>query len=111
MSFEHGDVGMPAYLVRERLLHGRPGGVGDVEDAPVAVAALTRQMVAGFAARKGHALVDQPFDRFSAMLDDEPRGRQITQPGAGGKGVLNVRFDRVCIIKYRRDAALRTSGG
>ena len=111
VSLEHRDVRVRAYLLIECLLHGGAGGIGDVDDTPVAVAAFACQVVARAAARKRHALCDQPIDRLASVFDHESRRRRVAQSGASSECVLDVCFDGVGIVEYGCDAALRPGRG
>ncbi|MNE36913.1 hypothetical protein D3C80_1307470 [compost metagenome] len=55
-------------------------------------------------------MVDQPLDGFAAVLDGETHRILAAQAGAGGEGVLHVRFDVVAVVEYRRHAALGPVG-
>ncbi|MNZ88411.1 hypothetical protein D3C78_1073030 [compost metagenome] len=89
-----------------------------MDDAPVAVAALAGQvegkaalaLVVFLVGGEGHALVDQPLDRLTAVFDGEAHRVLAAQAGAGGQGVLHVRFDVVAVVEYRRHAALGPVG-
>jgi hypothetical protein len=77
MPLEDVDARMRAHLFGQRGLDGRSGRVGHMHDAPVAVAAFAREVVAErtvFVAREGNATRDQPFDRLATVLDHETRG-------------------------------------
>ncbi|MCY1489565.1 hypothetical protein D9M68_232940 [compost metagenome] len=89
-----------------------------MDDAPVAVAAFAGQVeleTAVFArlviVGEGHALFDQPFDGFAAMLDCEAHGVFAAQAAPGDQGVLDVGFDGVGIVQHRGDPALRPERG
>ncbi|MNP14429.1 hypothetical protein D3C76_1067520 [compost metagenome] len=89
-----------------------------MDDAPVAVAALTGQMelettvFARFVIMgEGHALCDQPFDGFTAVLDGEAHGIFAAEAAAGVEGVLHVRFDSVAVVQHCGYTALRPEGG
>lgn len=115
MAFQHFDVGMLPHFPAQGLLYRSAGGVGDMDDATGAVAAFAGEVVAAVSivivAGKGHALFDQPVDGFTAMFDDKTRGDGITESGAGGKGVLNMGFDRVGVVEHGGNATLRPVGG
>ncbi|MNT36372.1 hypothetical protein D3C72_1724500 [compost metagenome] len=84
----------------------------------MAVAAFTGQVefkaavfVAGvFVTGKRHALVDQPLNRFAAMLNGEAHGVFMAQAAAGIEGVLDVGLHRVGVIQYCGDPALGPVG-
>jgi hypothetical protein len=106
MAFKHRDIGMPPHLLIKCLLNRSSGGIGHVDDAPVAVTAFARQVIARFGSGERNALRDKPVDRLATMFDDETGCDRVAQTGAGGERILDVRLDRVGIIEYRSDAAL-----
>ncbi|MCY1286104.1 hypothetical protein D9M68_372120 [compost metagenome] len=116
--FEQLDVRSLPGLLQQGVEDRRAGGVGRVDDAPVAVAAFAGQVVfeAAVLGRgllfpgEGHALVDQPLDGFAAVLDGEAHGVLAAQAGAGVEGVLDVRLDGVGIVQHGGDAALGPVG-
>ncbi|MNG97642.1 hypothetical protein D3C79_567620 [compost metagenome] len=93
-------------------------GVGRMDDAPVAVAAFAGQVelkaavvdTGVFVAGEGYALVDQPLDRFTAVLDGEAHGVFMAQAATGVEGVLDVGLHRVGVIQYCGDPALGPVG-
>ena len=114
MVFEQADVGVGAHLFFQRHLHGVPGGIGRVDDAALAVSAFAGQMKTQFGcgvARKRHALLDQPFDGFAAVLDDIARGALVAQAAAGDQGVFDVLLVAVARVQHGRDPALRPVAG
>ena len=80
----------------------------------MAVTALTGQVElesaifsAGlFIAGEGHALVDQPLDGLSAVLDGKAHGVFVAQAAAGIEGVIDVGLDGVGVIQHGGDTAL-----
>ena len=108
--FQQGDIGVCPRLGGEGFLHRHAGGISGVDDAPVAVSAFLRQVVAGVGAgiaRERHALGDQPVERRSGVFDHMARGGRVAQSGSGGHGVLYVLGEGVFPREYRGDAALR----
>ena len=96
----------------QRLLHRPAGGVVDMDDAAVAVAALAGQVpaLAVRVAVEGHAELRQPGDRRRRMLDDELDRGAVVEPGAGDHRVLDMAFEGVAGLEHRRDPALRPAG-
>ena len=90
------------------------GRIGRMDDAAVAVAALTGQMeleativtARVLIAGEGHALVDQPLDRLAAVLDGKAHRVFVAQAAAGVKGVFDVGLHCVGVIQHRSDTAL-----
>jgi hypothetical protein len=80
----------------------------------VAVTAFAGQVEAQFGgsvACEGDALLDQPFDRFPAMLDDEARRAFVAQAGAGDQRIGYMLFVAVAGIEHRGNAALGPVAG
>ena len=113
MVFQHGDIRVLQDLFGERLLYGFAGGVGGVNDAPMAVSTFTRQMKPQRAVvfGEGYATFNEPLDGFAAVLDDEARCGRIAQAGTGGKAVTDMRFNGIGRVKYCGDATLRPGRG
>jgi hypothetical protein len=100
---------MLAGLLGQRGHHGMAGGVGRVDDAAAAMAAFAREVEAEFGlfvARERHAAVDQPLDRFAAMLHDEARRFFVAKPRAGNQRVLRMLVVTVARVEHGGDAAL-----
>ncbi|MCY1422382.1 hypothetical protein D9M71_380590 [compost metagenome] len=101
-------------LVEQGGENGSAGGIGGVDDAPMAVTALagevelepaifvTRLFIAG----KGHALVDQPLNRFPAVLDGKAHRVFMAQAAAGIERVIDMGFNGVGVVQHGRNAAL-----
>jgi hypothetical protein len=80
-----------------------------MNDAALAVAAFARQMEAQFGcivAGEGDALIDQPFDGFAPVFDDEAGGALVAQAAAGDQGVIDMLFMAIAGIKHGSNAAL-----
>ena len=106
------DIGVRADEGLQGGFDGAPGGVGHVDDTPVAVAALAGEVIFGITvglvlAGKGDTLVDKPAYGLRTVLDDKSRRSFIAQTGAGGQGVADMGFQRILFIKDDRDPALR----
>ena len=105
-------LGLAAAALLERLLHRPAGGVVDMDDAAVAVAALAGQVpgvaVGGDVER--HAQLGQPLDRRRRVFDDELDGGAVVEPGAGDHRVLDMALERVAGLEHRGDPALRPAG-
>ena len=91
----------------ERLLDCKSGRVGDMDDAPIAVAALARQVQRVALDGEGHAEFDQMSDRARRGLDNMFDDAPVVEPRAGDHRVVDVRFEAVAFVEHRRDAALR----
>lgn len=81
-----------------------------MNDTPMTVTALTRQVVADVGSRigrEGYTTGDQPFNRVAAVFNDETGGLCVAQTSTRGQRVLDVCFDRIRTVKYGSDAALR----
>ncbi len=103
------DVGVALHLPDERLLHRAAGGVRGMHDAPVAVAALAREvqlLLVGVVAREGDPLLDEPFDRPAAALDHEAHRVLVAKAGARHLGVADVVLDGVGPVEHRGNAPL-----
>ena len=114
VMFEQRDIRLPLHLLRERELHRMAGGILDMQNAPMAVAALARKVKtewAGFVARERHAARHQPFDRVLGMFDDKARRRGIVQTGAGDDGVFDVIVGGIVVGDRRGNTALRPIAG
>ncbi len=90
-----------------------------MDDAPLPVAALAREVVVVERAvaawlgqaGEGHALVDQPGDGLATALDRETHRRFVAQTGTGHQGVRDVRFHRILVTQHGRHAALGVQAG
>ena len=108
------DVRSPPGLGQQGIEDRGAGGVGGMDDAPVAVPAFAGQVVfeAAFlvvvllVAGEGHPLFDQPLDRFAAMLHGEAHRVLAAQAATGDQGVLDVGFHGVGIVQHGGHAAL-----
>ncbi|MCY1402671.1 hypothetical protein D9M71_178250 [compost metagenome] len=105
-------------LFQQGVEDGGAGGVGGMDDAPVAMAAFTGQVEfeaavlasAFIVAGEGHALVDQPLDGCAAVFYREAHGVFAAQAGARDQGVFDVGVDRVGIVQHCSDTALGPVG-
>ena len=107
------DVGMRHRRLLQRLLHRPAGGIVDMDDAAVAVAALAGQVPAfgpGFAGIERHAEFGEAVDRCRCVFDDEFDGGAVVETGTRHHRVLDMAFEGVAGFEYRGDAALRPSG-
>ena len=105
-----GDVGVLRGSGFERLLDCKARSVGDVDDAPVAMPAFTRQVQRVAFDRERYAQLDQMRDRarrgFDNMLDDV----LVVQPCAGDHRIVDVRLETVAFVEHRGDPALCAAG-
>ena len=95
--------------------NGRPGGVCGMDDPPMAVSTLLREVIAfgggrGRVAGEGHPLVEQPADILRAMFDHRPDHLRIAQTGPGRQGILDMGFQRVLGVEYGGDPPLGVAG-
>jgi hypothetical protein len=108
---EKAHVGMGAHPRFQRVLDGAARGVGHMDDAAMAVAALhgemeLRRVMGRLAVAEGHALFDQPFDGFAAVLHHEADAVLVAKARARNQRVLHVGFDRVPVMEHGGDPAL-----
>ena len=96
----------------QRLLHRPAGGVVDMDDPAVAVAALAGQVpaIAAAVGVERHAQVREPRDRRRRVADDQLDRIAVVEPRAGDHRVLDMAFERVARLEHRRDPALRPAG-
>ena len=74
------DIGIGEHRFLERLLDRPAGGVGDMDDAAVRMAALAGQMQrVAILARERHAELDQPGDRARRLADDILDDRAVVE--------------------------------
>jgi len=112
--FEQFDIGALAGLFEQCLENRRAGGVGRMDDAPVAVPAFSGEVelkalllgVDAVIAGEGYALIDQPLDGFAAVLDGKAYRVFVAQPATGIEGVFDVGLHRVGVIQDSGDTAL-----
>ena len=98
------DVGAGLDPLNQGLLHGGAGGVGDMDDASRAVAALAGEVqLPGVAVLfgEGHAELLQPGDGLWRVFDDELGGIDIAQAGAGDQRVVHVGSKAVVLVPNR----------
>ena len=88
------------------LLHRPSRGVIDMDNAPVAVAALTRQVPVIALKIKRHAQLGQPFDGHRRIFDNKFDGRTVVQPGTRDHCIFDMAFEIVAGLKHRGDAPL-----
>ncbi len=108
VAFEHGDVGMVAYLLGQGLLYRSSRRVGRMDDAALPVAAFARQVETqrGIIRCEWHAAPDQPLYRLAPVLDDETGRHRIAQARAGRRGIADMGIYGVGRVEDRGDAAL-----
>ncbi len=94
----------------ERLLDGVAGGVGDMDDAPVAVPALTGEVQRAAVLRERHTELDQMGDRARSRLDDMLDDLDIVEPRSGDHRIVDVSVEAVAFLEHRGDAALSPAG-
>ena len=99
------------HLWRERGLDGGAGGIVDVNNAAVAVAAFAREMVFAVFTGKGHTAVDQPLDGLGGLLDRKAGSYRVVQVRTRIQRVFDMAFQRVGAVEDGRNTALRPTGG
>ncbi len=112
------DIGSLACLFEQRPENRRSCSVCSVDDSAVAMAAFSRQvkLKAAFiglcfvAAGERYALIDQPLNRFAAVLDRKTNSVLVAQAAAGIQRVFNVGLHCICVIQHRRHSTLRPEG-
>ena len=85
-----------------------------MDDAPVAVSAFTGEVklkalllgVDAVIAGEGDALVNQPLDGFTAVLDGKAYRVLVAQPATCIEGVIDMGLHRVGVIQNSGDATL-----
>ena len=113
------DIGALAGLLQQGVEDRGARGIGGVDDAPMAMAALAGEVELETAVLalllvvtgEGHALFDQPLDGLAAVLDGEAYGILAAQAATGVEGVGDMGFDGVGVIQHGRHAALGPVGG
>ena len=107
------DVGMRLRRLDQRLRNRPAGGIIDMDDAAVAVAAFAGQVPAirhGFAGVERHAQRCQPIDGGAGIGGDIFHRGAVVEPSAGDHRVFNMRGHGVARIQHSRDSALRPGG-
>ena len=82
-----------------------------MNDAAVAVASFTSQMVAPILTGKGYAPINKPLDRFSGMSDRKARCSRVIEVSASRERICNMVLNRVRAIQNGGNATLRPAGG
>lgn len=104
---QHRNVRLAAHPVLQGANNCPAGGILGVEDAPVAVAALAREVVPGSAigavfVTERDPLRDQPARRVRTVSNYVFYRLAVTQPGPGAEGVLDMGCQRVStFVQYR----------
>src|SRR5690606_2297 len=94
-------------------MHRLAGGIGAVNDTPVAVAALLSEVVViatGFFG-KTHTLLDQPFNGPLATLHGKAHRILVAKPCASNKGVGDMGVDGILVVEHGGYATLGVPGG
>ena len=115
MALEDADVRLRAHRRDQRAHDLAAGGVGGVQDAAMAVAALAAEIVLAVlgagAAREVGAERDQLADALGAVAHHQVDDVAVAEAGAGDQRVLDVRLEGILRAPHRGDAALRVGGG
>ena len=104
------DVGMCLGGALQRLLHRPAGGVGDMDDAAVRMAALAGEVQRVPLGGEGDAELGQPLDRGGRVLDDEFDDVAVVEARAGDHRVLDMVVERVAGFEHRGDSPLCPGG-
>jgi len=102
VPIEHVDIRMALHLLHQGFLDRAPGGVGRMDDAPVAMAAFAREVklvLVVVVPCEWHSLCHEPFHRAPAPLDHEAHRLGVAEPGPGNQGVADVVFHRVGAVE------------
>ena len=95
----------------QRLANRPAGGVGDVDDAAVAVAAFAGQVESAILAGERNAEVDQPGDGGGRMLHHMLDDLAVVEPRPGDHRIVDVRFEAVAFLEYGGDPTLGPGAG
>ena len=110
LAGQQGDVAMRGGGLQQRGLHCPASGIVDMDDAPVRMPALARQMQPRPLGIEGHTQRGQSFDCRRRAADDEFHCLAPVQPGPGDHGIAHVVLESVAGIEHRGDPALRPGG-
>ena len=114
--FEAGHVVFFTHLADQGAGDGLAGGVGGMNDAAVAVPALTGQVVGQgavvIAGQSGeiHPQIDQPADRIRAVFHRVTDRVIMAQATPGHVRIGHVTFQGIFLVQHRGDAALGVIG-
>ena len=111
---EHGDIGMGARLVDQGALHRLSGRIRRMDDAPHAMPAFTRQMIARsvvMISGKWHALPDQPLDGLGSVFHHVAGHRLVTKARARNQRIPDMGFGRIFFRQRCGNAALGPTAG
>ena len=106
------DIGMRRRRRLQRLLHRPARCIVDMDDPPVRMPALARQMPTlrqRIARIERHPQLRQPVDRRRRILDHELHRRPVIQPRARHHRILDMALDRVAGLEHRGNPTLRPS--
>ena len=110
LSRQQRDVRMRLGGLEQCRLHRPARRIVDMHDAAVRMAALARQVQRlGFLVER-HAHFDQPLDRVGRIFNDELDRLAPVEPRARDHRIVDMIFERVARVEYRRDPALRPGG-
>ncbi len=104
-----GDIGVLRGGGFERLLDRKASGIGHMDNPPIAVPALARQVQRVAFDRERNTQFDQMGDRARRRLDDMLDDASVVEPRAGDHGIVDVRLEAVAFVEHRGDPALRAS--
>ena len=104
------DVGVRGGSLEQRLLHRPAGGIGDVDDAAVRMAALARQVQRVAFGRERDAELLEAGDGGGRALHHHFDDATVVEAGAGDHRVVDMAGKGVARLQHGRDAALRPGG-
>ncbi len=107
---EDGDAGLPGDAADGELDVGAGGVAAGVDDAGLAVGALTAQGDLAVQGVEGDAEADEVGDAVGGLLGQDAGGLDVDEAGASGDGVLEVQLGRVALADGGGDAALGVAG-
>jgi hypothetical protein len=112
MVLEDIDVLVDTNVSLQRSRTGAAGGIGGVNDAPVAVTTLVREVISRLAigarfSGEWYVQVDQPLNALRTALNREPDRCFITQTSPSYQSVIDVSLDRIIRIENGSYSTLR----
>ena len=101
------DIGMRSRRGFQCLLHCPSCGIINMDDAAVAMSALTRQVPVIALKIKRHAQLCQPLNGNRRIFDNKFDCRTVIQPGPRDHCIFDMVCKIVAGLKHRGDAPLR----
>ena len=100
------DVGMGFGGLQQRLLNRPAGGVIDVNNAAVGMAAFAREMEFVALHVERYAQIDEPLDGMRCTFDNKLDCLAAVEAGACDHGVADVFLESVAFVEHGGDSAL-----